>query len=210
MVVASLVIRSRLDRNQEDRGRTLRLTCASELADACQDLSNRAGAGRLALTVEPAGTTADRLASADDPGLDGWLVPEPWPDMVDIRRRTKALEPLFAGRRQPLGRSPLTLVVWKDRGAALASRCGGRVTWRCVGEAVGAGPWTASGGRPEWGSPKPAPTDPDQAVGLLVLGQAVAGWFGRTDLSTIDLDDDSFSGGQEEVQEGGLKLKPDN
>lgn len=193
MVVASLVIRSRLDRNGAGPGGALRLTCATELEDACRSIADRAGAGRVELTVEPAGTTADRLAGADDPGLDGWLVPEPWPDMVDIRRRTKALEPLFSSPRATLARSPLALVVWKDRSAALAPRCGGPVTWRCVGDATAAGPWTASGGRPEWGSPKPGPTNPDEGVGLLVLGQAVAGWFGRTDLSTTDLDDDDFS-----------------
>ena len=194
MVVAALVVRSGLYRDQEGGRGAVRLTCATELTDACRSIADRAGTRRIDLTLEPAGTTADRLAGADDPGLDGWLGPEPWPDMVDIRRRTKALEPLFASPRTPLARSPLTLVVWKDRADALASRCGGPVTWRCVGDAVAAGAWTASGGRPEWGAPKPGPTDPDQGVGLLVLGEAVANWFGRTDLSSADLDDDAFSG----------------
>jgi hypothetical protein len=139
------------------------------------------------------GLLADRLAGAtDDPGLDGWLVPEPWPDIVDIRRGTKALEPLFASGRQPLARSPLTLVVWKDRAAALGSRCPGGVSWKCLGDAAAAGPWTASGGRGEWGPIKPGHPDPDEGSGLPILGQAVADWFGRIDLSTIDLDDERF------------------
>jgi len=194
MVVASLVIRSRLDRNQGELAHPARLTCATELEATCNTIREAAGADRLVLTVEAAGTTADRLAGATgDPGLDGWLVPDPWPDMVDIRRRTKALEPLFATGRQPLGRSPLALVVWKERGAVLAAKCGTPIGWKCLGDAAAAGPWTAIGGRPEWGSPKPGPTDPDSSIGLLVLGQAVAEWFGRTDLSTIDLEDDNFS-----------------
>jgi hypothetical protein len=194
MVVASLVIRDRLERNQEERAQTLRLICAPELETTCRSVADGAEPGRLSLTVEAPGTTADRLAAATgDPGLDGWLVPEPWPDVVDIRRRTKALEPLFDSDRRPLARSPLVLVVWKDRAAVLASRCNGPVTWKCLGEAAAAGPWTASGGRPEWGSLKPGHGTPEEGVGLLVLGQAVAGWFGRTDLSTIDLEDDGFS-----------------
>ncbi|MCA1691822.1 MAG: substrate-binding domain-containing protein [Actinobacteria bacterium] len=101
---------------------------------------------------------------------------------------------LFDRTRKPLARSPLVLVVWKERGAALSARCGGPVNWKCLGDAAAAGPWTASGGRPEWGPVKPGYGDPEtDGVGLLVLGQAVAGYFGRSDLSTADLDDDAFA-----------------
>jgi hypothetical protein len=41
---------------------------------------------------------------------------------------------------------------------------------------------------------KPAHAPPSDGVGLLVLGQAVGNWFGRTDLSTFDLEDDAFRG----------------
>lgn len=195
MVAGAMVIRSRLDRRQEEQARTLRLTCSVELEAPCRELANAAGPGRIELTTERAGVTADRLADATaDPGLDGWLVPDPWPDIVDGRRRAKALPALFATGRERIARSPLVLVVWKERAAALASRCGGPVGWRCLGEAAAAGPWTASGGKPEWGSLKPGHGEPaTDAVGLLVLGQAVAGWFGRTDLSTTDIDDDDFA-----------------
>jgi hypothetical protein len=195
MVVGSLALRARLDRGEEERSTTLRLTCSAELETPCRTIADRAGAGRVALTVEPAGTTADRLAGATgELGLDGWLVPEPWPGIVDGRRRARAMPTLFAENRRAVARSPLVLVVWKERAAALASRCSGPVTWKCLGDAATAGPWTASGGRPEWGSLKPGHAEPaSDGVGLLVLGQAVAGWFGRTDVSTFDLDDDSFA-----------------
>jgi hypothetical protein len=194
MVVASLQIRSRLDRSSEERSQTLRLTCATDLEEICRRLVAQ-DPGRFELEVEPPGTTAARLAGAtEDPGLDGWFVPEPWPEIVDVRRRTKALEPLFEGRRQPLARSPLVLVAWKDRAAVLGSKCGATVGWKCLGTAAADGPWKASGGREEWGALKPGHGEPEEGTALLILGQAVANWFGRTDLSTFDLDDDQFSG----------------
>ena len=195
MVAGSLAIRSRLDRREEEQSVSLRLTCSVELEAACRELDERAEDDRLVVTIEPAGTTADRLAAApDDPGLDGWLVPEPWPSMVDERRRAAATTGLFERDRPTLGRSPLVLVVWKERAGALASRCGGPVNWRCLWEAAAAGPWTASGGRPEWGPVKPGHGEPaTDGVGLLVLGQAVSGWFDRSDLSSTDLDDDGFT-----------------
>ncbi len=66
--------------------------------------------------------------------------------------------------------------------------------WRCLGEAAATdGGWAAVGGRPEWGPVKPGHASPaTDGVGALVLGQAVASWFGRTDLSTVDLEDEAF------------------
>src|SRR5919202_6922334 len=84
MVAGSVAIRSRLDRNEEDRTNPVRVVCASELGRVC-DSVGRTGAR---VTVEAATTTAERLgtSSGDDPGLDGWLVPAPWPQIVDGRR----------------------------------------------------------------------------------------------------------------------------
>ena len=188
MVATALYVRSRIDRREEEG--TLRLVCSLELAAACEAL--RQADSRITLTTEEAGTTADRLATAvDNPGLDGWLVPEPWPDIVDGRRRTRTLPALFATSRQPLARSPIRLVVWQDRDKALISsnRCPSQADWKCLGEAAAAGPWTASGGRPEWGPLKLGIADPaTDGLGLLVLGHAVSSWFGRTDLALIDLE----------------------
>jgi hypothetical protein len=201
MVAGSLALRSRLDDKGSGGGsgggsQTLRLTCADELEAACRQLERQEG-GRLQVTVEPAGTTAARLARAGtgDTGLDGWLVTSPWPEIVEVERRTAALDPLFQAARPTLARSPLVLVAWKDRAAALASRCsGGVVGWKCLGEAAGTpGGWAAVGGRPEWGPVKPGHADPAASdVGALVVAQAAAAWFGRSDLSTTDLDDDGF------------------
>ncbi|MGI9032193.1 MAG: substrate-binding domain-containing protein [Acidimicrobiales bacterium] len=193
MVAGSVALRSRLDRNKAEGAQTLRLTCATELASPCQALAN--GDHRVRLTVEGAGTTADRLAAADaDIGLDGWLVAAPWPKLVDQQRRARALAPLFEANPRVLARSPLVLAVWKDRAAALAPRCGGTVGWKCLGEAAGTpGGWKVVGGRTEWGDVKVGHAPPaSDGIAMLVLGQAAGAWFGRTDLSTIDLEDDGF------------------
>jgi hypothetical protein len=196
MIAGSLAIRSALARDRSEAAQVLRLTCATELDAACSRMAEQDD--RVVLTVEPAGVTADRLASVDaDAGLDGWLAPAPWPDIVDGRRRARALPALFAGERPTVARSPLVLAVWKDRAAALGPRCPPPtgVGWRCLGEAAGTpGGWQAVGGRPEWGPVKPGHASPDtDGIGLLVLGQAVAGWFGRSDLSTADLEDEGFA-----------------
>ena len=187
MVATALYVRSRVDRRQEEE--TLRIVCSLELAAPCEAL--RQADSRIKLTTEEAGTTADRLVTAGETPLDGWLVPEPWPDIVDGRRGARSLPPLFAPGREVIARSPLWLVVWQDRDKALivSGRCPSQADWKCLGEAAAAGPWTASGGRTEWGSPKLGLADPaTDGVGLLVLGHAVTSWFGRTDLALIDLD----------------------
>lgn len=197
MVAGSLALRSRLDdKHEAGGGQTLRLTCADELEAACRQLERQEG-GRLQVTVEPAGTTTARLARAatGDAGLDGWLVTSPSPDIVEIERRSGALDPVFSPARPPLARSPLVLVAWKDRAAPLGPRCaGGVLGWKCLGEAAGTpGGWAAVGGRPEWGPVKPGHADPAASgVGALVVAQATAAWFGRADVSTTDLDDDGF------------------
>ncbi|MDQ3680582.1 MAG: hypothetical protein M3378_08595, partial [Actinomycetota bacterium] len=96
MVVGSLVVRSRLDEGQGggdgDGGGDMRLVCSTELAAVCEALE-----GRAKVSVEPAGVTADRLATGHGgpASLDGWLVPSSWPEMVQAARRRSGLEPLL-------------------------------------------------------------------------------------------------------------------
>jgi hypothetical protein len=181
MVAGSIAVRSRIDRRDEDRADPLRIVCASELGGVCDTLRRSSAL----VTVEPATTTADRLSrpGADDPGVDGWLVPAPWPQIVDGRRRVQALVPIFGDVSAPLARSPLVLVVRRALADSLAPRCGGPVGWKCLGDAAGAG------------QAKPGHADPAaDAIGALVVGQATAAYFGRADdLSTVDLDDAGFA-----------------
>lgn len=183
MVAGSLAVRSRLDRQEEDRANPLRVVCAAELGPVCDSIDR----ARAQVTVEPAGTTADRLGRStdDDAGVDGWLVPAPWPEFVEGRRRARQLLPLFPDATAPLARSPLVLVARKALADRLAPGCGGPLGWKCLGEAAAAGGANA---------PKPGHPDPSvNAVGPLVIGQAAAAFFGRGDLSTLDLDDPDFA-----------------
>ncbi len=183
MVVGSLAVRSGLDQSSGgggsgNGGGELRLVCATELAAVCDAL----GKTKAKVLVEPAGVTAARLSTDSPTGpasLDGWLVPSPWPEIVQSARKRSGLEPqLKAGAT--LGRSPLVLAVWPDRLGVLRQRCaGGQVTWRCFGDV---------GGQPA-AQVKPGHADVDEAVGLATVGAATAGFFGRTDLIRADLED---------------------
>ena len=172
MVAGSLAVRSRLDRREEDRTNPLRVVCAAELGTVCDAL--RRTPARV--TVEPAPRTADRLARAENAEIDGWLVPAPWPQIVDGRRRPGGLAPLFTDVSPPLARSPLVLVMSQ----AVAGRCSSG--WKCLGEAA-----ARSQAKP--GHPDPG----DNAFGALIVGQAAAAYFNRSDLSTFDLDDPGFA-----------------
>lgn len=181
MVAGSIAVRSRLDRKEEDRTDPVRVVCAAELGPVCDALRRTSAK----VIVEPTATTADRLgrATAADPGLDGWLVPTPWPQIVDGRRRQAALPPLFTDVPAPLARTPLVLVVDRTLEDRIGPRCGGPVGWKCLGEqAAPSGPAT------------PRHPEPGTAFGALILGQAAAAYFGRVDdLSTFDLEDANFA-----------------
>lgn len=173
-----------------------RLVCATELAEACEALA--ADVDGIVLTVEPAGVTADRLTSPDtdalDPGLDAWLVPAPWPDIVAEGRARAGLPAVLAPTTDlpVLARSPLVLAVWDDRAEVLGTVCAGEITWACVGEVAGEA-WADLGGSPTWGPVKPGHDSPaPSARGLGVLSQAATSFFGRSDLTANDLAEPAF------------------
>jgi hypothetical protein len=195
MVVGAVAVRNRIDDKEERQETTLRLVCATELRAVCDDLAADDDHSVVA-TVEPAATTAGRLTALEPgrrAGLDGWLVPYPWPEIMSEARERAGSDALLVPG-PVLARSPVVLAVWPDRAAALAARCeGGAPGWKCLGEAAGQR-WDAIGGDPAWGPVKPGHLPPSTATGLSVLGAATAAWFGRTDLSSADLDDDAFRG----------------
>lgn len=195
MVAGAVVVRDRVDDDTERRTTTLRLVCATELSAVCEGLAAVEDA-EVAVTVEPAATTADRLSSlapGREAALDGWLVPGPWPAMVAEARQRGGLEPVLS-TGPVLARSPVVLAVWPERAAVLARRCpAGALGWKCVGEAAGQ-PWQALGGDAGWGKVKPGHAPSSSAVGLAVVGAATAAWFGRADLSSAELQDDGYRG----------------
>ncbi len=193
MVAGALFVRGRLDDRKVEQAQVYRMVCSVDLGAVCEELQE-AYRGRVDVIVETAGTTADRLKGADgDTGIDGWLVADPWPAIVDGARQSASLGSLFAAGAAPLARSPLVIVAWNDRADALAPTCAGATLgWKCLGESAFR-PWTARNGQAAWGEVKPGHADPaDDGTGLLVIGQATVEWFGNADLSTVDLDDGGF------------------
>lgn len=165
----------------------LTVVCATELAAACRALGPVA-----TFTIQEAGETAAHLS--DDSGLtpDAWLTLAPWPQMVNENRQRQGLDPLSPATPTSLGRSPLVLAMWADRSEVLEAQCGGPVAWPCLGEHAGQ-PWAEVGGQTGWGPLKPGHANPStSASGLLVLGQAVTQFLGRTSFNARDLEDDAL------------------
>lgn len=157
----------------------LSIVCAVELADVCARLD-------VGITLEPAGTTAAKIAAGDELGYDAWVTFAPMTSTVE-----------------PEGRTPLILAARTDRAEVLTAHCGGTVTWTCIGEVAGE-PWSAIGGEETWGDVKPAHADPvSSGVGRLVLGQAVASFLATEDFSLIDWQsNDAFPGWFQQLKQG--------
>lgn len=202
MIGAALGIRALLDDGDSNGGGNgnggrsgpPRLLCATELAAACEELASEHD---IDVTVAPAGdSTSELTRTLDDDvealGYDGWLTFARNAEIVDSERERLALAPALDDPSDPIGRSPLVLAAWKERAAALEPRCGGELTWTCLGEVAGR-PWAAVGGEAAWGTVKPGHTDPETSgTGLAIIGQAASQYFGRSDLDLADYDDGGF------------------
>lgn len=199
MVVAALVVRSHLDSsdsssspppgtgtgtgtNPPAQGGSA--VCATELAAACEALT--ASDPRWQAIVEPAGTTADRLIAGDAaPTL--WITLAPWPAIVDGERTRKGQAAPFGSRVATLANTRLALVGRSDRIAAAKTRCRD-LGWKCLGDLAGQS-WADLGQSSTWGQVRFGLADAaSSASGLLVLGQATAGFFGRADVTSTDID----------------------
>jgi hypothetical protein len=147
--------------------------CITELAAACDALQ----AEGYAVQVGAAGDQAAAFESPTPPDVTAWVTLDAWPPIVDTFRGAKNLGPLFTSS-EAVASTRLALVGPTDKMAVLAQACGGQVTWTCLGEQAGT-KWDSLGGKATWQQVKPAHADPtSSAVGLAVLGQAAASWFG--------------------------------
>ena len=169
LIVGAVVVRGVLDDDGSTNGggdqpdHALRVVCGEEMRAACDALT----AGDYVVLVEPTTTTADRLtdAPANDPGLDVWVAPSPWPEMVDGTRERAGLPTLFA-TQDPLARSLLAAVVPETLGVC---------SWECLGDRAATD--LRIGGRPL-----------DSGIGLVHLAAFASGRLGTTDFASNDLD----------------------
>ncbi|MFN0090804.1 MAG: hypothetical protein ACKVWR_11140, partial [Acidimicrobiales bacterium] len=199
MVAGALIVRSRLDGGGDGGapgsgpsggGEAVSLVCVSEAMAACR----RAAEGVADVTVvgaDAAATAATLSAASFDPAagsVSAWVAPAAWAAIVsDTRRRELAAELFSGAAAEPLARSPLVMVAWADRAAALEAACGAPLGWRCVGDSAPAG-WARLGGNAAWGAVKPGHRDPSRsATGLLTLGHLAASYFGRVEFASQDL-----------------------
>ena len=194
MVVGAFVVRDRRSDGTGTAGGTPAIViCARELSAVCETLRTRSTG--VEFRVEDVGTTIEALSAAsfEPRSLSGWLVPRPLPQLVDERRARAGLPLLFDGDGGAvLARSPVAIAVWGDRADVLAGRCGGVVSWTCIGDVAGR-PWADAGGQAAWGTVKPGHPPADRSVeGLFTIAQASASELGRADLASNDLDDSEF------------------
>jgi Bacterial extracellular solute-binding protein len=195
MIGGAVLARSAIDDDGDSGGGDEpagRLLCATELADACNALADATG---IEVDLAPAGTTVRELSTLADGsslGYAGWLAPAPEAERVRDARARAALPELLDAPSAPIARSPLIFASERTRLDVLNERCSGIVGYDCLSEVAGRN-WSTIGGQSAWGTVKIGHANPDSTgEGLAVIGQAAARYFGRTDLSRDDFEDDAF------------------
>lgn len=157
------------------------VVCSTELAAACAAVEE-AHPG-LTVTVEPAGTTLDRLAQLpDDADAPIWFTIAPYPAMADSIRVAAGLEP-FGGTAEVVAATPLAIATPGGRAEVLTTACAATPLWRCIGDNAGS-PWTALGGEEGWSTVRPSLGVVERdAMALASFAAAVAGYLGTPDVS---------------------------
>lgn len=195
LIVAAFLVRRNVDDDDESapppssvtattpETRAAAVVCSTELAAACAAVAD--AHPELAVSVEPAGETLDRLAqSPDDADVPVWVTVAPFPAMVDSLRATTGLAPL-GGSVQPIAATPLTVATpTGGRAAVLATACAGTPLWRCIGDSSGT-PWTDLGGEASWRTVRPSLGVVErEALALASFAAAVAGYLGTPEYTS--------------------------
>lgn len=193
LVVGALVWRGRGDDAPPDPDATGAPTapadpgvvqCAAELG-ICDDLAD--AMGELEVRTDPGVVTARALQAEDR--VTAWVTLDALVEVAEDGRARASRGRAFTDDASVAATSPLVLVGWEDRLAALEEACG--VSWDCVGRAA-AGTWAQVGGEPAWGRPKPAWENPAASgIGLLVLSQATASRLDGDPVTARALDGDA-------------------
>lgn len=197
MIGGAVVIRGALDDRDSSGGSDtpddpVTLACDPALTEVCRALAE--DDDDLEVVIEDAADTRGRLEAGDarpgTVGIDGWLTVEPLPDIVRENRQRANLSVILGDDSDVVARSPLVIVGWTDRVAALEEDCPD-LGWRCIGDHAGVA-WTDLGGRASWGRLEPGLDDIDSAVGLLVAGQIASAFFETSDFASNDFGTGGF------------------
>jgi hypothetical protein len=181
MITLAVLVRNALDDDSGDGGDghdgSSVVVCATDLADACQELGDS-----VEVRTEDPAVTAAALADgtlADD--VDAWVATTAWLEVAESRA------PGALGDARALATSPAVVATAPGRYEAIADLCAGDDIWQCLGDAAGRD-WGSlgDGSHAEWRELKVGLTDPDLAVGLPGLASASAGFFGTTDFAAND------------------------
>ncbi len=202
MIGAAVLVRDALKGGDGGQGGRPTLLCAQELGTVCDAIAQREN---VTVKVEPAATTADRLAAANDPAdahADGWLTIAPQTGIVNDAQVRNGRAPVFAAD-ETLARSPLVFAASKERLPTLAEHCAPAtaINWACLGDVAGH-PWSELGGDEAWGRVTLGHADPRaNTVGLLAIGQEATSKQQRADFGLADVDDDDFKSWFLELEE---------
>lgn len=151
------------------------VVCSTEFAAICRQLG-----GNVAVIIEPAGITLDRLSKAPADLPDAWLTLDPFPAMLDDTRTRAAISNAVTATALVAATEP-SLAMLTDRVTAFQASCGVAATWRCVGDYAGTA-WSAHNGQDAWGRLRPSLSDPStEGSGLVHFANAVAGYFNTAD-----------------------------
>jgi hypothetical protein len=187
MITIAFVIRSSRESdnsssatNGNGNPSTVTIACVPELEAQCTMLE---GPG-VTVNIQDAADTAQKLKSGDA-GIDAWFTLAPWPAITNELAKASVIDD-----GTPVASAGLVIASVKERADVLAKSCpGGRLDWKCVIDANGKA-WSDLGGNPAWGTVKVGLPPKSTALGLLLNGNAVAGYFDKADIATNDFSAD--------------------
>ncbi len=160
------------------------LLCTTDMRAVCSDLAS----GTLDVRIESPAVTIGRLRDGETLGADAWLAARPWIDLAQIETAAAGRADPFGAATDTLARTPLVVIVRRDRRAVLEGACAGRIDWPCLTGRVGQ-PWAAIDGTPAWGLVTLGLDQPDEATdGLLAIAQMTAAFTRRATFDVRDLE----------------------
>jgi hypothetical protein len=196
LIVGAIFARRKLDDKQVEAKGPLRVVCTVEVADACASAASAFLRSEVIIMSGPEIVRAlSKAEDADNAPGEVFVTAGPWLDAAAQQRKAAGRTELVDVSKRQLARSPIVIVGYNDRLAALKTWCTkGVLDLACLARAAGAGRWKTLGGSDAWSTVDMGHDDPERSgVGGVVLGAMAVDWFAPTTVSSTDIDDDAFS-----------------